>query len=65
MHAALRPYVEDIVYVNDFGDEPDRIPFAYSGNFEDLVTVKVKYDADNFFKSNQKIAAALVIKVGQ
>src|SRR5215470_8571225 len=44
------------------GDEPDRIRFAYGGNFEGPVTVKTKYDADNFFKSNQKIAAALVIK---
>ena len=57
--------MEDTAYPNNLGDEPDRIRFAYGGNFEGLVTVKAKYDADNFFKSNQQIAAALVIKVGQ
>jgi hypothetical protein len=46
--------VEDTAYERPRGNEPDRIRFACGGNFEGLVTVKANYDADNFFKSNQK-----------
>ena len=58
LHAALQPWVEDSVYVNDLGeDEPDRIRSAYDVNFDRLVTVKAKYDPDNFFRGNQNVAA--------
>ena len=58
---ALQPWVEDGVDVNDLGeDEPDRIRSAYDVNFDRLVTVKAKYDPDNFFRGNQNVAAALI-----
>ena len=61
LHAALQPWVEDNVDVNDLGeDEPDRICAAYGVNFDRLVTVKAKYDPDNFFRGNQNVAAALI-----
>ena len=63
LHAALQPWVEDNVDVNDLGeDEPDRIRIrsAYGVNFDRLVTVKAKYDPDNFFRGNQNVAAALI-----
>jgi FAD/FMN-containing dehydrogenase len=60
LHAALQPWVEDAVYVNDLGeDEPDRIRSAYGVNFDRLVAVKAKYDPDNFFRSNQNVAATV------
>ena len=47
--------------MNDLGeDEPDRIRSAYGVNFDRLVTVKAKYDPDNFFRGNQNVAAALI-----
>ena len=61
LHAALQPWVEDNVDVTDLGEEePDRIRSAYGVNFDRLVTVKAKYDPDNFFRGNQNVAAALI-----
>ena len=58
LHAALQPWVEDAVYVNDLGeDESDRVRSAYGANFDRLVAVKAKYDPDNFFRGNQNVAA--------
>jgi FAD/FMN-containing dehydrogenase len=36
-------------------EEQDRIPAAYGGNYERLVTLKQKYDPDNMFRINQNI----------
>jgi FAD/FMN-containing dehydrogenase len=58
-HAAMAPYLERGVYVNDLGDdEPDRVRAAYGGNYERLVAIKAKYDPGNFFRGNQNVAAA-------
>ena len=52
-----------LLVVNDLGeDEPDRIRSAYGVNFDRLVTVKAKYDPDNFFRGNQNVAAAVAVK---
>lgn len=57
LHAALRPWVEDAVYVNNLGDdEADRVRSAYGANFDRLAAVKAKYDPDNFFRGNQNVA---------
>jgi hypothetical protein len=38
------------------GDEgEDRVKKTYAGNYERLVTIKKKYDPDNFFRVNQNI----------
>jgi len=60
LHAALQPWVEDAVYVNDLGDdELERVRSAYGANFDRLVAVKAKYDPDNFFRGNQNVAATV------
>lgn len=57
--AALQPYVERAVYVNDLGgDEYDRVRSAYGENYDRLAAIKAKYDPDNFFRGNQNVAAA-------
>jgi FAD/FMN-containing dehydrogenase len=57
LHAALGPYVEAAVYVNDLGaDEADRVPSAYGANYERLAAIKARYDPDNFFRWNQNVA---------
>jgi hypothetical protein len=51
--------VEDVVYVNDLGDdEAHRVRSAYGANFDRLVAVKAKHDPDNVFRGNQNVAAA-------
>jgi len=56
--AALQPWLEDAVYVNDLGDdEADRVRSAYGVNFDRLVAIKAKYGPDNFFRGNQNVAA--------
>jgi hypothetical protein len=58
-HAAMAPYLERGVYVNDLGDdEPDRVRAAYGANYDHLVAIKAKYDPRNFFRGNQNVAAA-------
>jgi hypothetical protein len=58
-HAAMAPHLERGVYVNDLGgDEADRIPAAYGGNYERMIAVKAKHDPGNFFRGNQNVAAA-------
>jgi FAD/FMN-containing dehydrogenase len=60
LHAALQPWVEDAVYVNDLGDdEADRVRSAYGVNFDRLVAIKATYDPDNFFRGNQNVAATV------
>ena len=48
------------VYVNHLGGEEEatRVRSAYGANYERLVTLKTKYDPDNFFRLNNNIAPA-------
>lgn len=56
LHDAMRPFLEDAVYVNDLGDEGlERIRSAYGPNYDRLLTVKTAYDPRNFFRRNQNI----------
>jgi len=53
---AMRPHVEQGVYVNNLGDEgEERVRAAYGPNYDRLVALKVKYDPTNFFCLNQNI----------
>ena len=59
LYAAMEPYLEHAVYVNDLsGDESDRVREAYGANYERLAAIKVAYDPTNFFRSNQNVASA-------
>jgi hypothetical protein len=54
---AMRPHLEDAVYVNNLGDEgPSRVRAAYGENYPRLAAVKKAYDPDNLFRANQNIA---------
>jgi FAD binding domain/Berberine and berberine like len=56
---AMRPHLEDAVYVNNLGDEgPDRVRAAYGANFPRLAAVKRRVDPDNVFRGNQNITPA-------
>ena len=56
---AMRPHLQDAVYVNNLGDEgPDRVRAAYGPNFERLAAVKARHDPENLFRANQNIAPA-------
>ncbi len=57
LYKALRPYMEESVYVNNLGEEgSDRVRAAYGPNFDRLAGIKTKYDAANFFHLNHNIA---------
>jgi Berberine and berberine like len=44
------------VYVNFLTqDEHDRVRAAYGANYDQLVALKKKYDAENLFRVNQNI----------
>jgi len=59
LHAAMTPYLEGAVYVNDLGDdEADRVAAAYGANYGRLAAVRQTYDAENFFRANQNVAPA-------
>jgi FAD/FMN-containing dehydrogenase len=54
---AMRPHLEDAVYVNNLGDEgPNRVRAAYGDNYPRLAAIKETYDPDNLFRANQNIA---------
>jgi len=56
---ALHPYSAGGAYVNFMMDEgEDRVKATYGDNYERLVTIKGKYDPDNFFRVNQNIKPA-------
>ncbi|HVV10454.1 FAD-binding oxidoreductase [Amycolatopsis sp.] len=56
---AMRPHLEDAVYVNNLGTEgPDRIRAAYGRNHRRLAELKHKYDPANVFRLNQNVAPA-------
>jgi FAD/FMN-containing dehydrogenase len=53
---ALRPHMAERVYVNYLsGDEDDRVRAAYGVNYERLVELKRRYDAQNLFRLNMNI----------
>ena len=54
--AAMEPFLEGGVYVNDLGEgDEDRVRSAYGANYERLAMVKEKYDPTNLFRVNQNI----------
>jgi FAD/FMN-containing dehydrogenase len=54
---AVRPYLEDGVYVNYMEDDEGmaRLRSAYGVNYERLIAIKAKYDPGNLFRLNQNI----------
>jgi FAD/FMN-containing dehydrogenase len=54
---AMRPHLEDAVYVNNLGAEgADRIRAAYGANYQRLAALKRSYDPENLFRLNQNVA---------
>lgn len=57
--AAMRPFTERAVYVNDLGeDDGDRVQEAYGVNYPRLARIKARYDPGNLFRANQNILPA-------
>lgn len=57
----LTPHATGSVYVNFLtGDKQGRVKVAYGPNYDRLVELKARYDADNLFRMNQNIAPASV-----
>jgi FAD/FMN-containing dehydrogenase len=55
-HAAVQPFVDQAVYVNNLGDEgEDRVRAAYGENYTRLLAIKKRYDPSNLFRINQNI----------
>jgi FAD/FMN-containing dehydrogenase len=55
---ALRPHLEDAVYVNNLGAEgPERVRSAYGPNHARLAALKRIYDPANVFRLNQNVPA--------
>ena len=54
---AVHPFSAGGAYVNFLmGDEgEERVKKTYGGNYDRLVTIKKKYDPDNFFRVNQNV----------
>ena len=54
---ALHPYSAGGAYVNFMMEEgEERVQATYKGNYKQLVSIKKKYDRDNFFRVNQNIS---------
>jgi hypothetical protein len=54
--AAIGPFLERGVYVNDLGVESeDRVRDAYGANYDRLTAIKARYDPDNLFRVNHNI----------
>jgi FAD/FMN-containing dehydrogenase len=54
--AAIKPFVQEGVYVNFLGEEGEpRVQASYGSNYERLVRIKKTYDPTNFFHLNQNI----------
>jgi FAD/FMN-containing dehydrogenase len=57
--AAMDPFLERGVYVNDLGEEGEaRVRDAYGANYDRLSAIKMQYDPTNLFRVNQNIAPA-------
>ena len=53
---AMRPHLDESVYVNNLGEEGDeRVRAAFGANYERLAALKRRYDPENFFRGNQNI----------
>lgn len=53
---AMRPHLDESVYVNNLGEEgDDRVRAAFGANYERLAGLKRKYDPENFFRLNQNV----------
>ena len=58
-HAALTPFVEDLVTISGLGVvSKERLQASYGSNYERLRQVKRIYDPTNFFHMNQNIEPA-------
>jgi FAD/FMN-containing dehydrogenase len=56
---AVRPHLEDAVYVNNLGAEgPERVRSAYGQNHARLAALKLAYDPANVFRLNQNVPPA-------
>lgn len=54
--AAMEPFLERGVYVNDLGEEgEERVRAAYGANYDRLTIVKQRYDPGNLFRMNHNI----------
>jgi hypothetical protein len=63
---AMRPHLEESVYVNNLGDEGTaRVHAAYGENYARLVAVKRTHDPDNLFRANQNIDPTTDISSGE
>ena len=57
--AALTPFLERGVYVNNLGDEGDaRVRDAYGANYDRLAALKARYDPGNLFRRNHNVPPA-------
>ncbi|HEY0181483.1 MAG TPA: FAD-binding oxidoreductase [Rhodopila sp.] len=59
-YAAMDSFVGPSRYVNYLGDDEtvDAVAAAYGPNYQRLLTLKAKYDPDNFFRMNHNIRTA-------
>jgi hypothetical protein len=63
---AMRPHLEESVYVNNLGDEgPRRVQAAYGEHYPRLAAIKRTYDPDNLFRTNQNIDPSTDTASGQ
>jgi len=56
-YEAMRPFAERATYVNDLGEERERLQEAYGPSLERLRALKSEYDPTDFFRLNQLIKA--------
>jgi len=56
-YEAMRPFAERATYVNDLGEERERLQEAYGPSLERLRALKTEYDPTDFFRLNQLITA--------
>lgn len=58
IYEAAKPQAAGTAYINFMpADEADRIEAAYGGNYDRLLEVKRKYDAQNLFRMNHNLRA--------
>ncbi len=55
---AMQPDLERAVYVNNLGEDDERVRAAYGPNYERLAAIKKKWDPTNFFRLNHNIPPA-------